>query len=387
MTPTHTPIKKSRHTTGWFLTLAAIASAAFGIHQRMQQHTALAADAQAASMVHVGMTHPEAETSAPDLVLPGTLQSWVESPVYARATGYVKRWNTDIGAHVTAGQVLAELDTPDFDQQVTQARADVVNANAALRLAQTTAERWHALVAQRTVSPQDADTKAEDAASKQAALDAAQANLARLLQLDRYKFLTSPINGIVTARNLDIGQLIDIGTGNGAAHELFHVADVHRMRVYVAVPESETGMLRVGLPVKLRLRSQPGLTKTATLTSTSGAVDPSSHTMLVELQIDNPQGNLLPGGYVDALFPRQPNPSVLQIPGNALIFNGKGTFVATITPQNTIKLVPVIPGRDFGKRIEILHGLTSEMPIVVSPPDSIHNGEKVIASAYGGVHP
>lgn len=368
------------------LALAAIVAAAVGISQRMHNQSALAAEARQSTLLHVGTTHPQPETDAPDLILPGTMQSWVESPVYARATGYVKTWHTDIGAQVRTGQVLAELDTPDLDQQVAQARADVASAQSALHLAQITAQRWQKLVVTKTVSQQDADTKTDAALASQAALDAAQANLDRLLQLDRYKFITSPINGIVTSRNLDIGQLIDIGSGNGAARELFHVAETDRMRVYVAVPETEARLIKPGMKVQLALRSEPGKTRTAIVSSTAGAIDQTSHTLLAELQIDNRDGSLLPGGFVEARFHRKPDPALLDIPSNALIFNAHGTFVASVTSDGIIRLNPVVPGRDFGRHMEILHGLSPDMNIVVSPPDSIHDGEKVIAGALQGMH-
>lgn len=377
---------RSLRIPGLILAITAIAAAAIGISERMHSQSALAEEANQSTLLHVGTVHPQPETSAPDLILPGSLQSWVESPVYARATGYVKSWHTDIGAKVKTGQVLAELDTPDLDQQVTQARANVASAQSALHLAQITASRWQKLVVSRTVSQQDADTKSDDALAKQAALDAAQANLDRLLQLDRYKFITSPVNGIVTARNLDIGQLIDIGTGNGAARELFHVAEIDRMRVYVAVPETEARLMHPGIKVQLELRSDPGKTRTATLTSTAGAIDLASHTLMTELQIDNRDGSLMPGGFIEAHFHRTPDASLLEIPSNALIFNAHGTFVASVTADGSVHLNPVVPGRDFGRHMEILHGLTPEMNIVVSPPDSIHDGQKVIAGALQGMH-
>ncbi len=363
---------------GLILLLLAVFAAAWGIFSRERAHAALARETARYATLHVGVVSPQTENGLPDLVLPGGLQAWTEIPVYAHASGYLERWFVDIGAPVRAGQLIAILATPEVDQEVRQARADVATAQADADLAQVTADRWRKLLATHTVSQQDADTKIDQARAAVSTLHSAQAHLASLTALDLYQRIVSPVDGIITARNTDIGTMIDTGSANGNARELFHVADVRRMRVYVPVPETEARQIHLGRLVALTSRSWPGRTWQAKITDTARAIDPTSHTLLVQLQLDNPDRSLLPGGYVEVRFPRSNYAATLLIPANSLIFNAGGTQVATVDPHGTVHLQPVRIGRDFGQTLEVRSGLKPDDTIIVSPPDALVDGVRVI---------
>ena len=365
---------------GVLFLLAAIITAGWGILSRQHTDTALATETRQNAVIHVGVIVPQHEHDLPELILPGSLQAWTETPVYAHTNGYLKKWVVDIGDRVKIGQLIADIDTPDIDQQEKQGAADVNTAIANDQLAHITAERWLHLLPTHTVTQQDVDTKVSDAAAAHATLEAARANLARLHQLDIYKHITSPVNGVLTVRNIDIGALIDTGSLNGNARQLFHVADIQRMRIYVAVPEMDTDMMHIGSQVKLDVREHPGKTWLATMTNTAQAIDTQTHTLLVQLQVDNAHGVLLPGGYVEAHFKRIESPDTLIIPSNTLIFNSAGTQVAVIDAHSKVHLQPVIVGRDFGRTMEIRSGLHLGERVVVSPADSIAEGEPVVAT-------
>ncbi len=358
--------------------LVAVLGAGWGIFTRIQAQAALKADTHAESVVHVDVVLPQRELHNPDLVLPGTLQAWTETPIYAHTSGYLKRWLVDIGQPVKAGQLIAEIDTPEVDQQLAQAEADLHTAQANAQLAQLTADRYRALLPTHTVSQQDLDNKLYDAAAKQAAEVSAQDNLARLRQLDVYKRIVAPVNGILTARNADIGTMIDSGSANGNAHELFHMADIHRLRVYVPVPESEANLIHPGATVMLDVRERPGKSWPAQLVHSASAIDPVSHTLLAELQLDNPDNALFPGGYVEAHFKRKNQENTFTVPSNALIFRSTGTLLAIVNPDHTVHLQAVSVGKDLGNTLEISTGLKADQAVVISPPDSIAEGQIVM---------
>lgn len=371
---------------GWggiMVVMAGIGLAAFGIVERKAQYKALAKDSVAEARWQVEVTHGKPTTHVPDLVVPGQLQAWVDTPLYAHASGYLKQWNVDIGERVKAGQVIAVLSTPDLDAEEAQAAAQVKSAQANAELARLTASRYAVLLPTHTVSPQDADSKRLDAEAQQTLWEAARANLQRLQALDQYRYITAPVAGIVTTRNIDVGGLVDSGSANGRATELFHLADIHRLRAYVPVPESEVMALPAGGTVTLSLREFPGKMWQANLIRHAHAVDPLKHTELVELTLDNPGDKLLPGSYLEAHFPRQGAAQTLTLPANTLIFRASGTSVAVLK-GNEVHLKAVIVGRDFGDRLEILSGLSPADSVVVSPPDSLAEGDQVIAHEAKG---
>ena len=377
ISPHHSTIRMARR-YGLLLLALAVLAAAWGIYSRSEAHDALARETARNAAIHVGIVLPQAENNLPDLVLPGSLQAWTEIPVYAHTSGYLKRWLVDIGDHVKVGQAIADIAIPEVDQQVRQAEADVRTAEANYDLARVTAQRWQELLRTHTVSLQDVDSKNDDAAAKLASLHAAQANLAHLRALDVYQHITSPVDGWITARNVDIGTLIDNGSANGNARELFHVADIHRMRVYVPVPETEARLVHVGSIILLETRAWPDRVWQARLTDSARAIDPVSHTLLVQLQLDNPDASLLPGGYVEARFPRPSRSAGLLVPSNALIFNASGTQLAIVDAHNRVHLRRVRVARDFGRTLEIRAGLMPTDRVIVSPPDSISDDMSVV---------
>jgi len=320
-----------------------------------------------------------AQLGAQTLVLPGQAQAFYDAPIHARVSGYLKAWYDDIGAHVKAGQVLAVIDTPDLDQQLEQAKADLATAQANQQLAQLTANRWSGLLAQDAVSRQDAEDKNGDLAAKTALVKAAQANVDRLDALESFKRITAPFDGVVTARTTDIGALITVGAVNDPG--LFTVSDVHRLRIYVSVPQAYSAQIHPGQVVSLQAPEYPGRVFQATLVSTSGAIGAQSGALLAELQIDNADNALKPGDYVQATFDLPGQTGGLQAPASALIFEHDGMNVAVVGPNNRVTLKHVTVGRDLGVAVELSSGLQPNDRVIVNPPDSIADGEVVRIAA------
>lgn len=371
------PVLKRIKWIGILILLCALIAVAWGIFTRHLTQDALAQDAQDASILHVSVIHPLLEKSTGELILPGNLQAWIETPVYAHTSGYLKSWAVDIGQSVKKGQLIAEIATPEVDQQALQAAADLHTAIANAQLAALTAKRYAALLPTKTVSQQDLDNKNYDAAAKQAAVIAARDNLARYQQLDVYKKIVAPYTGVITVRNIDIGTMIDTGTANGKAPELFHLADTRKLRAYIPVPEDEATLIHVGDPVPLNVRGQANIW-TAQCTNNSHAVDPVTHTVLIELQLDNPHNTLLPGAYIEAHFQQHPASGAVAMPANALIFNAQGTFMAVVLSNNTVHLQPIIVGKNFGRGLEVTQGLNPKQLVIISPPDDITEGTHVL---------
>lgn len=369
---------------GWIVLalLLALISGGWGIWTRLEARAALAENSRLEARIQVETVHPLLESKVPDLMLPGQLQAWTETPIYAHTNGYLKRWLVDIGQPVKQGQLIAEISTPEIDQQEIQAKADLASAQANARLASVTAQRYRDLLPTHTVSPQDVDNKQYDAAAKEAIVASAKANLERLHQLDVYKRIEAPVDGIITARNVDLGTMIDSGSSNGRAQELFHLSSIRKLRAYVSVPESEAGLLHEGTTVFFSLRGQAGKKWSALLMQTAHAVDPVSHTQLVELQLDNPNGQLLPGSYIEVTFPQMARHGVVSVPSNALIFRAQGTQVAVVDEQQKVHLVNIQIGRDMGSQLEILDGLSPTESVIVSPPDFITEDQVVVPHAH-----
>jgi RND family efflux transporter MFP subunit len=347
----------------------------WGIWSRLSARNALEREARAAAIPTVLTTKPHRGPAVNSLLLPGSVQAYYEAPIYARTSGYLKVWYTDIGAAVKKGQLLAEIEAPEVDQQLHQAEADLGTARANYELARTTNERWQGLLATESVSQQDADQRAGDAAAKSAAQMSAAANVARLRELEGFKRVVAPFDGIVTQRNTDVGALINAGETPGSA--LFRVADTHRLRIYVQVPQAYAALVRTGMGASLEFSDHPGQHYSATVASTAHALDAVARTLQVELQIDNAGGELLPGAYVQVTFTLPPSPGTLRIPVNAVIFRGNAPQVATVDEGQHVQLRDIAEGRDFGTEIEVLAGIGPDDTLIVNPPDSIATGQPV----------
>jgi RND family efflux transporter MFP subunit len=353
--------------------LAAVA--AWGIMTRMGNESALAQHANSALVPVVQTVAAAAGPGEEEVVLPGTVQPLIEAPIYARTSGYVKEWYTDIGTPVKKGQLLALLDTPEVDQQLRQAEADFATAQANDTLAQSTAKRWAALLATDSVSKQENDEKQADAAAKHALLASSKANLDRLKELEGFKRVVAPFDGTVTARQTDIGALINSGAANGAA--LFRVADTSKLRVYVQVPEAYSPMMKKGLKVDLGVAELPGKQFKAEVARTADAMDSASRSLLVEIQYNNEKHEILPGGYAQAHFHLPLAEGKPRLPVNVLIFRSAGLQVAKVDSMGKAHLVPIKLGRDFGKEVEVASGIDIGDQIIASPPDSLSEGDQV----------
>jgi RND family efflux transporter MFP subunit len=313
------------------------------------------------------------------LVLPGNIQPFNKAAIYARVNGYLKSWNKDIGAHVKAGEVLASIEAPDLDQQLAQARATLASAKANNDIAVITADRNNTLVKQQFVARQLADQTAADATAKKAVMDATAANVRQLEALQSFKQLVAPFDGVVTARNTDIGALIN--AGNTVGQELFEVSDLHRVRIYVQVPQAFTADLRPGLKATFEMPQYPGQTFDATLVSTSNAMNATSRSMLVQLQADNSEGKLLGGTYCKVTFQIPGDPNIVRLPATALLPVNRGAQVAVLGDGNKVMLKPVKLGRDFGDSVEVIAGITPQDRVIDSPPETLQSGDVVQLAA------
>jgi RND family efflux transporter MFP subunit len=316
------------------------------------------------------------------LALPGRIEAWSRAPIYARVSGYLKRWNVDIGGTVKAGQVLAEIETPDLDQQLAQAQAELASARSEATQATATARRWQSLLASDSVSRQDAEDRSTDAEAKQAQVKALQANVERTQALQQYKHLVAPFGGIVTTRNTDVGALINVGMNPGS--ELFVVSDTHRLRVYVSVPQRQVAAVRVGGKAQLSVPERPGQHYEATVQSLAQAIDVGSGAMLVQLSVDNPSGELLPGAFATVNFdslPASDQVANLGLPPSALIIGKDGTQVAIVDAQGHAQLRRITIARDLGNVVELADGLKPGERVIDSPPEGISNGDPVRIAA------
>ena len=329
----------------------------------------------AAAIPTVSLVRPEAGLGGQTLVLPGQVQAFYTATIRARVDGYLKRWYDDIGAKVAAGAVLADIDTPELDQQLAQTKADLATAVAGQQLAETTAKRWNSLLSQDAVSRQEAEEKNGDLAAKTALVNAARANVQRLEALEGFKRIVAPFAGVVTARNTDIGALINTGNPNDPG--LFTVSDVHRLRIYVSVPQDEAADIHPGETVSLAAPEYPGRTFQATLVSTSEAIGAQSGALTAEAQIDNTDGALKPGDYVQAAFDLPAQAGVVSLPAGALMFRHEGMAVAVVGPHGRVQIHKVTIARDLGTTVEIATGLSPGDAVIANPPDSLVGGELV----------
>ena len=343
-----------------------------------------ATDEADVAVVKVVSPTPGAPTQ--EILLPGTTQAFTDAPIFARTNGYVKGWYFDIGAHVKQGQLLAEIETPEVDQQLEQARADLETARANLRQAQITADRWRALLETDSVSKQETDQAVSALSATKATVDSNAANVRRLEQLQGFEKIYAPFEGVITARNVDIGVLINAGS-NTSGRELFHMTAIHTLRVFVAVPEVYSRAARPGSTATLTLDEFPGRLFKGALVRNANAIDLASRTLLVEVDVDNPGGELLPGAYVFVHLKLPEQIASATVPANALLFRAEGLQVAMVR-DGRAQLVPVTIGRDYGTTVEIVAGLQPTDRVIVSPSDSLTSGTRVrIAGAPAGTRP
>jgi RND family efflux transporter MFP subunit len=360
-----------------------LVAGAFTVVRRFTERGALAKETERLAVPTVGVTKPGVEPAADQLVLPAQLQAYVESAIYARTNGYLLRWNRDIGSHVNKGELLAEIDTPEIDQELSQAKAAQQQTVAQLQLAKSTAERWANLRKTDSVSQQEADQQASAYSQALANTAAADANVRRLQQLESFKHVYSPISGVITRRNTDVGALITAGSA-GTGKELFDVAQLDPLRVFVSVPQTNAPSIRSGLPAYIELREYPGQKFSGKVVRTADSIDPATRTLLTEIDVPNHDGHLLPGSYAEVHFAVPVQITRLSVPVNALMFRPEGPRVAVVGSDRKVHLKAIIIGRDFGTKVEILGGLDPNDQIVLNPADSLQDGQEVNVKAGGG---
>lgn len=358
-----------------FAVLALAAGIYAGIRERGAAEVKLARATEEAALPTVNVVHPEAGAPNEEIVLPGSIQAFTDTPIYARTNGYLRRWFFDIGAHVKRGDILAEIDTPEVDEQLRQARADLATAEANMKLAEITAKRNEELLKTRSVATQDRDNAVAAFEASKAIVASKQADVARLERLQSYEKVVAPFDGIVTARNIDDGALINAGA-NAPGRELFHLSAINKVRVYVAVPEAYSRAARPGGKATLTLDEFANESFEGTLVRTANAIDPASRTLLVEVDVDNPDGKLLPGafGFVHLSLPKEIRS--VTVPSNTLLFRREGLRVAVLR-DGRAELVPIAIGRDYGNKVEVVSGLQASDAVILDPPDSLINGMAV----------
>jgi RND family efflux transporter MFP subunit len=359
----------------------AVAVVAAGLWSRRSNAEQLQSTADDRGQPSVALVSPQPLTEG-GLELPARIEAWSRAPIYARVSGYLKRWNVDIGGKVKAGQQLAEIETPDLDQQLMQAKAELATARSNAALAASTAKRWQGLLESDSVSKQEVDERTGDMTAKQSQVTALQANVDRIEALKRFTQLSAPFDGVVTARNTDVGALINIGGAPGS--ELFVISDTRKLRVYVNVPQRQVAQVRAGGKAVLTVPERPGQRFSATVQSTSQAINTASGAMLVQLAVDNEKDELLPGGFATVRFDGATSAdappkatAAVSLPPGAVIINKDGVQVATVDASNRVKLRKVTIARDMGTRIELGGGLTAADRVIANPPDGIADGDTV----------
>jgi len=376
----------------------------WGINARIQTAAAVKETTRELAIPSVSVIHPKPGAVKDEVVLPGNIQAFTDSPIYARASGYLKQWNVDIGGHVKAGQVLATIEAPELDQQVRQAKASIQQTQASLdqaianeqqgkaneEIARVTAQRWQNLVAKGAVSRQENDQYQAQYQAQVANLNAleqaiaaarsniavAEANLARLQEMQAYEIVKAPFDGIVTARNTDVGALINAGNG-GAAQELFHLASTAKLRVYVSVPQADSRAAVAGLKSYLTLSEFPGRRFPGELVRTAEAIDPATRTLLTEVDVDNASGELRPGAYAEVHLMIPAGSRSLILPVSTLIFRSEGLRVGVVRDGNRVELVPIILGKDYGNEVEVVSGVGENDLVISNPSDSLASGATV----------
>jgi RND family efflux transporter MFP subunit len=371
------PVQLRRKLTLFAASAAALAAiiVIVGIANRKVADAKLSEWTEAQAVPVVTAALPDTRGKRTTLDLPGRLEAYTQAQMYARVSGYLKEWKVDIGTPVKAGQLLAEIDAPDLDQQIMQAAADLASAQANFTLAQATLQRGQTLISSGAISKSDLDTRAADASNKDGLVKAAQANLDRLRVLEHYKKITAPFDGLVTARNTDVGALINAGGGGGPP--LFVVSDTSKLRLYVNVPQNYVPSIKLGTNARISVPEYSGKTFTATVEASAQAVDVASGTTRMLLVVDNATGTLMTGAFANVSF-ELPHPEIaINVPASALIFNRQGLWVATVGPNNRVVLKAITIARDLGKEVEIGSGLAANDRVIESPPDGITSGDLV----------
>ncbi len=380
----HTPARREsppacgRSRLGRFVLFAcavAIVALIAGFAPRLHKRSQVALQTKELSIPVVRVTSPSPAKAPPPLRLSGELKPYIEAPIYARATGYVRKWNVDLGSQVVQGQLMAELETPELDQQLSQARADLKHAEAALALAQITAKRWTQMLASKTISSQEADVKAADVTLTRAAVESARANVERFEQMAGFANIAAPFAGTVTARSLDIGQLVTAGSGQ----ELFRVARTDKLRVFVRVPQNYAQAVTAQQNAEITMPDMPGRKFAAKVVRTAGAIDAASRTLLTELEVDNSKGEIFAGSYCQVQLSEAKLDAPITVAPNTLLFRPDGPVVAVLDGSK-VRLHHVQIGRDFGTAVEILDGLQLTDKVVINPPDSLVDGIEVRVS-------
>jgi RND family efflux transporter MFP subunit len=365
-----------------------------GIHERAMAASNLRTATERAAIAAVSVVEPKSGTALQELVLPGTTQAFIDTPIFARTSGYLKHWYFDIGAHVEQGQLLAVIETPELDQQLAQAQATLKTAQANEKLAEITATRWENLLKTGSVSKQETDQAVQDLSARQATVESMTADVQRLEQLQSYEKVYAPFSGVITARNTDIGALINAGSGGSQGlgtvpQELFHMAFVNRLRIFVSVPEVDSAAAQNGAKTPLTLDEFPGETFQGTIMRNSGAIDLNSRTLNVEVDIDNRGGRVKPGAYVFVHLKMPDNSKTattsVSVPANTLLFRSEGLRVGVVRGDHA-ELVPITIGRDYGSTVEVINGLKPTDQVIVNPSDSLTTGTpvRINASTAGG---
>jgi RND family efflux transporter MFP subunit len=362
---------------GVLLTLAAIGIVIVGISSRASNQAKLKAWTEKQAVATVSISPPEQGATDGSLILPGRFEAYSRAPIYARVSGYLKSWKVDIGGSVKSGQLLAEIETPDLDQELLQAKADLASAQANVSLAETTAKRWQEMLKTQSIARQEVDEKVGDYQSKQAIVKAAEANVNRLVALKGFANILAPFDGSVTARNTDTGALINAGSSGSTALPLFEVSNTRKLRLYINVPQNYVSQIKPGGKAKFTVPEAPGAEFEATIQSTSGAINASSGTTLVQLLVDNASGRFLPGGFANVNLLLNDAVERLSIPASALIFDQNGLKVATVGKDHKVTLKPITIARDLGKTLEIQSGLASSDQVIENPPDGVNDGDVV----------
>jgi len=369
--------------------VAAAGALAFAIHggitTRVAAESSLARSTEEAAIPIVNVIHPKDGAPLEELVLPGNTQAFSDTPIFARTSGYLKRWYFDIGAHVKRGDLLAEIETPEIDKQLEQARADLETAQANHHLAETTAARWQFLLQSDSVSRQETDEKVADLSARKATVDSNASNVRRIEDLQSFQKVYTPFDGVLTARNTDVGALIDAGA-NSARKELFHLAAIDTLRVFVAIPEVYSRAARPGATASLTLDEFPGRSFRGALARTSNSIDQASHTLLTEVDVRNPDGQLLPGSYVSVHFKLPQTVRSVVVPSNTLLFRSEGLRVALVR-DGRVQLTPVKIGRDYGSTVEVISGLRASDAVVLDPADSLVSGAPVRIGSHSATAP
>ena len=365
---------------GWLIAAAILlvfaAIFVYGVFTRLSKSAMVRAETAQMAVPSVSVISPQRTAPSQEIVLPGNVQPFVSAPIYSRTNGYLRRWYADIGTHVKKGQLLAEIETPEVDQQLAQSRSNLATAQANLKLAEITKNRYQGLLASHAVAQQDVDNAVGTYNANQAIVQANQANVKQLETLQSFERIYAPFDGIITARNTDVGQLINSGNSGNVRTDLFHISQSGTLRVYVNVPEQYSQAAAPGLTAELTLAEFPGRQFQGKLVRTSSSINYATRTLIAEIDVDNPSGELLSGAYTEVHLKVPGQTSSYLVPVSALIFRSQGLQVAVVR-NGSASLIPVTPGHDFGDQIEIVSGLTGDESVIVNPPDSIVSGEKV----------